>query len=909
MSAALESGSTISHYRVKASLGAGGMGEVYEAQDESLDRAVALKILPPDLVKHEDRVQRFIQEAKSASSLSHPHIVTIYEIGEAEVAAKGDSDTPSSAIHFIAMELISGDTFKHKIHQEQTELKTLLGYMAQVAEGLAKAHTAGIIHRDLKPENIMVSDDGYAKVLDFGLAKLTEREQSQDALSHGLTAVQDITREGAVVGTVGYMAPEQVQGKPVDHRADVFSFGCILYEAATRKKPFGADSDVEAMHRILRDTPVPIDEINPEVPSVLRRVIRRCLAKNPEKRFQSMKDLAIELREIVEEYDTLAATASDSNVSASSISGTFAAPSQKRVSVWIAVGVLVATLAAIGFWQLNRQGPVETTSTFQNMRMTQLTSSGNVFSSALSPDGKYLALILRDGGKYTIWMRQVLTGSDVQISEPMVTPFLGLRFSIDGNYVYFVNQETSGPGYSTLYQVPVLGGTPRNILFDIDSAPTFSPDGSLLAFIRGYPQDEESSLMIANADGSGERKLATIKNPEAFDLEDPAWSPDGTRIVAIVNAVEGGFHKRLAMVEVTDGKITLFGPKTWSGIDGPAWAPDGKSLVFTAHQSRGGVTRQIWRLSYPDGEASRITNDLNEYNGVSMNSDGLSLSTNQVSRTSNVWRTSIKEKGKLEQITFGSGIQEATGNVQSLPQGEILYTAAQGSWYHIFKISGDGSNKVRLTNGDNFNFDTKVSDDGKTIAYTSIGEDRTSHVWTMNPDGSDAKQVTTGAGEFLRDLSPDGTWILYVKIGLRDLWKTPISGGEGERVLSDLLGAAAISPNGARIAADRYVPGEDRLVRTVFVIDALDGSEIWSSPFPNGFNLRWHPDGESLTFSAALSGGATNVWRMRMDESAPTQLTQFTSGELFGYAWLPDGENLYLDKGSTKNDVVLLEGF
>ncbi len=310
MPGALEPGSSISHYRVISSLGVGGMGEVYKAHDTNLDRPVALKILPPELVRNDDRVRRFVQEAKSASSLNHPHIVTIHEIGRA------DGPQP---LHFIAMELIDGLTLKQKIHQENTDLRTLLVYLSQAAEGLAKAHAAGIIHRDLKPENIMITRDGYAKVLDFGLAKLSIRKGA-DGGTDAPTEAREQTREGSVLGTVAYMSPEQVQGKVVDHRSDIFSFGCMLYEAATRRRAFEADSDIDIMHMIVHDKPLAVDEINPNVPSELRRMIRRCLAKEPEKRYQSMKDLAIELADMVEEFDQLSASASSHTSASVSIS-------------------------------------------------------------------------------------------------------------------------------------------------------------------------------------------------------------------------------------------------------------------------------------------------------------------------------------------------------------------------------------------------------------------------------------------------------------------------------------------------------------------------------------------------------------------------------------------------------------
>src|SRR5262245_17539131 len=377
MGKALQPGNLISHYRVIAPLGAGGMGEVYLALDLTLERNVALKVLPPELVRNDERVRRFVLEAKSASSLSHPHIVTIHEIGQDRVrVADGGAETveASAPIHFIAMELVSGQTLEQKIHHEGTDLRTLLGFLAQVAEGLAKAHAAGIVHRDLKPRNVMITKDGYAKVLDFGLAKLTEKQPGASEITSAPTAAPGLTGERVVVGTVGYMSPEQVRGKPVDYRSDIFSFGCLLYEAATRQRPFSADSDVETMHKILTEEPPPVEELNPRAPADLRRLIRRCLAKEPEQRFQSVLDVAIELREIGDNFDSLSASAS----SGSSASAA-AAPLPRRRRLWPAVGVAAVALLgvaglAIGLRGLRsgRAGSAAAHEPFQSMRMTSL---------------------------------------------------------------------------------------------------------------------------------------------------------------------------------------------------------------------------------------------------------------------------------------------------------------------------------------------------------------------------------------------------------------------------------------------------------------------------------------------------------------------------------------------------------
>ena len=286
----ISSGTKLGRYEVRSKIGAGGMGEVYLAQDTKLDRKVALKILPADLAANQDRMRRFVQEAKAAAALNHPNIAHIYEIGE------------SDGVNFIAMEFIDGVTLREKIHQERTELRKLLRYLQHAAEGLARAHAAGIVHRDLKPDNIMITRDGHAKILDFGLAKLIEQQPMPGGDSgEAATAVMpQHSTPGAIMGTVGYMSPEQAQGKTneIDQRSDIFSFGCVLFEAVTGKKPFEGDSVVKSLHMIIYEPAPPIAELNPSAPADLQRIVRRCLAKDPDERYQSIKEVAIELKEL-----------------------------------------------------------------------------------------------------------------------------------------------------------------------------------------------------------------------------------------------------------------------------------------------------------------------------------------------------------------------------------------------------------------------------------------------------------------------------------------------------------------------------------------------------------------------------------------------------------------------------------
>ncbi len=286
----IPSGTKLGRYEIRSQLGAGGMGEAYLARDTKLDRKVALKILPADLAANQDRMRRFTQEAKAAAALNHPNIATIREIGE------------SDGVNYIAMEFIDGAMLREKIHQEQTDLRKLLRYLQHVAEGLAKAHAARIVHRDLKPDNIMITRDGHAKILDFGLAKLIEQPPMSDGDSSEVaTAVMpQHSSPGTVMGTVGYMSPEQAHGKTkeIDQRSDIFSFGCILFEAATGKKPFEGESVIKSLHMVVYEPAPPLADFNPSAPPELQRIVRRCLAKDPDERYQSIKEVAIELKEL-----------------------------------------------------------------------------------------------------------------------------------------------------------------------------------------------------------------------------------------------------------------------------------------------------------------------------------------------------------------------------------------------------------------------------------------------------------------------------------------------------------------------------------------------------------------------------------------------------------------------------------
>jgi eukaryotic-like serine/threonine-protein kinase len=543
----LSPGTKFGAFQILSQLGVGGMGEVYLAEDTRLHRKVALKVLPAELTQNRDRLRRFEQEAQAAAALNHPNIAHIYEIGEHE------------GTHVIAMEYIAGETLREKIHRERTELKRLLKCLQQVAEGLSKAHAAGIVHRDLKPDNIMITRDGFAKVLDFGLAKLVEKSGPGLGQSEGSDAptavMQPHSVPGVVMGTVGYMSPEQAQGKTneIDHRSDVFSFGCILFEAATGQKPFEGESIIKSLHKIVYETAPPLADYNPAAPAELQRIVRRCLAKDPEERYQTIKDVAIELKELRREmkdganFDTTVpppprkiktvgdataeATGSTQSNAPTSISSAEYVVSGIRAHKTVALGTLVLLLiagAGLVYALKHFVFPSKPTiAHFQNMKITRVTTEGDVESVTISPDGKYIAYSLEESCKRSLWTKHLGTGSRVQIAAPVESLAMNASaFSPDGGYVCYTRVDEQNPK-GALYQVPVLGGTSKKILVNVSQPVSLSPDGKQIAFGRYHLTTTEDELLLANADGTNEHLLITVKEPDYLNGARLAWSPDG----------------------------------------------------------------------------------------------------------------------------------------------------------------------------------------------------------------------------------------------------------------------------------------------------------------------------------------------------------------------------------------------
>ena len=889
--AELAPGYTIGSYEVISFLSRGGMGEVYLAEDKRLGRKVALKLLPATFTSNDDRLRRFEQEARAASALNHPNIITIYEIRQA-----GSS-------HIIATEYVEGETLRQRLVRGPLTFSETLNIAIQVADALAAAHKAGIIHRDIKPENIMLRPDGYVKVLDFGLAKLSE--QVSPAVAAEAPTIQVRTGSGIVIGTAGYMSPEQARGLSVDHRSDIFSLGAVIYEMVTQRKPFAGETPSDTLAAILKTEPPPLPRVVPGVPPELARIVNKSLRKDREERYQVVKDLWLDLKALKQELEFQGST------SMSSIRET------RRPKIGAALALLavlvVVSAASFGVYKwFHREMPVER---FWDVRLTRLTNSGNVIDATISPDGKYIVYVLSDRSSQSLYIRQVSTANDKLIVPPARVGYFGITFSPDGNEIYYSLKVNLDEG--TLYKIPALGGAPPvKVLEKIDTPISFSPDGKQFVLVRGnYPALGESSLVIANTDGTGVERILYIKmNPERFApifFTGPSWSPDGKLIAASVITI-GGRSKVMAF-SVADGSQKELTPESWLYSARVQWLPDMSGLLVVAGDNP--IEAMIWHIRYPDGHVRRVTNDLNAYRSIVLTQDGTKLATIQSQGLVNLWVVPDGDAKKEVRIPTGNvaSFFSLTGsNLSWTPDGRIIYVSNESGGADIWITDPDGNNRKQLTANKAVNVSPVVTADGRFIVFVLWREGK-KNIWRMNLDGSNPVELTSGPYDSFPSLSPDSRWVVYTALdGARPvLWRVSIDGGTPVKVTDHVATASAVSPDG-RYIAFTYPESADPLAspNRIAVIPFDGGSPIKRYEIPLGGTVLtvihwWSRDSKSI-FYTATTNNVTNIWSLPLDGGPPKQVTDFKDMLVTGFAWSHDGKQLACTRGALMRDAILV---
>jgi eukaryotic-like serine/threonine-protein kinase len=915
--AELAVGQTVAHYEILALLGSGGMGEVYLAQDTRLGRHVALKLLPSLFTKDEERLRRFEQEAHSASALNHPNVCVIYEVGET-----------ADDRHYMAMEYVDGVTLRQHMMSTQMELTEVLDVGVQIASGLAAAHEVGIVHRDIKPENIMLRRDGYVKVLDFGLAKLTEQETTNVAAPDEARVKTDT---GVVMGTSSYMSPEQARGLVVEARTDIWSLGVVIYEMATGRVPFDGATTSDILVSILDREPAPLAQFSSETPIELQRIVSKTLYKDREGRYQTAKDLLIDLKSLKQDLE-LEAKLEHSLQPGSSGRGRFrtsatvpAARSQPRWwgnrLIWLSVAVILVVGVAATFYlsRLSFEGLTRSRSesSLPPMKVLPFTSfAGHEGSPAFSPDGNQIAFDW-DGetsDNIDIYVKLIDAGAPLRLtSHPGIDS--SPTWSPDGRYIAFSRFSESEKG---IFIVPALGGTERK-LYSPDwghfafGTVVWSPDGKFLAYLDRSSSDTVG-IWLLSVENLERRQLTWPPAQSLFDMV-PAFSPDG---------------KTLAFVRFSSSRVSdIYLVPTGGGeprrltfdnraIDGLAWTQDDREIVFPSDRGGGYA---LWRISVAGGTPERLAvggdNDFSppqspQGNRLAMSRQGNRLAYVRSAFDTNIWRIEIPEsKGRSNAPTKLIASTNLEQGPQYSPDGrKIVFESTRSGSFEIWVCDSNGTNLIQLTSFDRATGTPRWSPDGRHIAFDARIETH-SDIYVTGAEGGSPRQLTTGTSDdVIPSWSRDGRWIYFAsdRTGDRQVWKVPAEGGEAVQVTKQGGFAAFESPDGKFIYYAKFdspglwrVPVEGGDEAPVLDQPKLGYWGYWAvvdgGIYFINVKVKLHPTIEFFSFATG------RVRQIATMEKEPVLGSP-------GFAISPDGRwILYAQVDQSGGDIILVENF
>jgi eukaryotic-like serine/threonine-protein kinase len=863
-----QEGDHITTYRIVRLLGKGGMGEVYEAYDERLHRKVALKTLPQVLSRDAQRVERLKREARAASALNHPNILTIYDFGQA------------NDIQYIVSELVEGRSLRELIGQ--ISVATALDYARQIGEALEAAHRAGIVHRDIKPENVMVRSDGYVKVLDFGLAKVRLLPSSGQSLDEQLSQTGLISVPGLIMGTCNYMSPEQVRGLEVDWRTDLWSWGVVLYEMLAAHRPFDGTTVSDTLASILQQEPAPPGD-DPD----LNRIVARALSKPVAARYQSVREALQELQD--DRKTSGSGLAQDSRK---------VQPRPPRRFRWILAWVFAAVVAmacATIYWR-------HVSASRQPLRiegMVPLITSGNVTLGAISPDGSYAAYVTEDRRGQALKLAQVGTSGETERLPPAAGEYIGLTFSPDEHFIYYVfEQNLKGK----LYRLALLGDDPRLVADDVDSAVSFSPDGSHIVFKRDDTAHHESALVIRSLENGQEVVLMQMHYPDAF-YSGPLWTRDGDSVLCGTynTSDEAKPSTKFVSIRIRDKTVTEIGPISWRYIYRPAWIRDGHGIVVAANSIQSNRS-QLMDVSWPDGKVTAILRDTEDYRDLDATADSSKIVGVVVRREASLWVDAIADPDRPQLLAQGRyfGATWTKSNT-------VITRTDTGGHPDLWSIDAKTAKRRVITDDRYTKESAVVTPDDQYVVYTS-NRDGSPHLWRSNLDGSHPLRLTSGASfDYQATVTPDSKWIIYTsnRNGFWALWKSSIDGGEPRLLPSGIAEQPEVNPLDENLIACNH-SGFPLAWRAV-ILRADTGQVVNSFPaIPGEARLRWSADGKSLFF-VVTTGDVSNVWMQPVDGGPATQLTHFTEETIFVVSPSPNGKSLAMIRGSKTSNLVLLE--
>jgi serine/threonine protein kinase len=738
---------------------------------------------------------------------------------------------------FLAMEYVEGRTLRELIKEKAIPSSLALNIAKQIASALVSTHERGIIHRDIKPENIIVKDDGLVKVLDFGLAKLNEQKTETTASGDNLPT-QIYTQSGMILGTVGYMSREQIRGKELDASTDLWSLGVVLFEMLTGARPFQGETASDVQAAILKDEPLSLDESGSA--ANINQIIKKALSKNVAERYKNAAEFAADIERVhlqsdsnfhgSHRYSAVIGTAESSDKNLSTADETNGILRRNLVLPIVLILAVIAGWLILQFALERQSAPNK----FAQLRTERLTNSGSALRAAISSDGKSLAYVLEETGNRGIFLRRrtAASGAFPADAVALVAPFAGRQirgvvFTPDGGQVYFRAKTTEDIAFH-LYRISVEGGEPQKIIDDAQSTPSFSPDGKQMVFLRTNQDNSRGDLIIADVDGANERIFYTRQSPEFFSVQaQPAWSPDGNMILCSTGTLAGNRELMQPLaVSVADGQTQPVFKESWEQIWTTHWVENGSAFIMTGRRDRSTDNNQLWRVAYPGGELTRLTNDFNDYYGVSVsnqaNDANAELTTVILNRKSQLWKVNLANPAESAAQITESGGDDGYGVSWARSGDKVFYGSATAGNPDVWVMSADGAERRQLTFDSHLDSQPTVTLDGRYVIFGSLRSGVDS-LWRMNADGSGQTLIVQDALREPLTITPDGM-IYYHSTsgGAAAMWRISVEGGEPQKLINGKYFPSAVSPDGKFLAAS--FRSEGAKAYSIAVLAAEDNS-------------------------------------------------------------------------------------